>query len=67
MSPWPKRAAAARKKAARDELLALPKLYDAAKMRAYPIGAAVGNVRNQGPELIEPLAAARLSASSDRT
>jgi len=24
-------------------------------MRAYPIGAKVGNVKNEGPELIEPI------------
>lgn len=30
--------------------------YDAAKMRAYKVSSAVGNVRNSGPELIEQLA-----------
>lgn len=44
-------------KTERDELLALLKPYDAAKMKAYPVGAAVGNVKNQGAELMEPVAA----------
>src|SRR5437868_6563105 len=34
-----------------DELLALLRPYPAELMRAYPVGLAVGNVRNNGPEL----------------
>jgi len=41
----------------RSQLLALLKPSDAALMRAYPVGAAVGNVKNQGPQLMEPVAA----------
>lgn len=44
-------------KAERDELLSLLKPYDAKRMRAYPVGVAVGNVKNQGPELMAPVAA----------
>jgi putative SOS response-associated peptidase YedK len=36
---------------------ALLRPYPAERMEAYPVGTAVGNVRNQGPELIEPLPA----------
>lgn len=43
-------------KVERNELLALLRPYDAAKMRAYPVGKAVGNVKNQGPELMAPVA-----------
>lgn len=33
-------------------LKSMLKPYDAAKMRAYPVSSAVGNVKNNGPELI---------------
>jgi putative SOS response-associated peptidase YedK len=39
-----------------DELLALISPYPAELMRAYPIGPAVGNVRNDEPGLLAPLA-----------
>jgi putative SOS response-associated peptidase YedK len=29
--------------------------YPADAMEAYPVGTEVGNVRNDGPELIEPI------------
>ena len=38
-----------------DELLALLPPYPAELMRAYPIGAAVGNVKNDEPGLLEPI------------
>ena len=38
-----------------DELLALLQPYPAEKMRAYPIGKAVGNVKNDEPGLLTPL------------
>ena len=31
-------------------------------LQAWPVGAAVGNVRNDGPELVEPLPAGRPDA-----
>lgn len=37
------------------EALAVADQYPSQLMQAYPVGAAVGNVRNQGPELAEPL------------
>lgn len=37
-----------------DELLALLRPYPAGLMRAYPIGPAVGNVRNDEPGLLDP-------------
>jgi len=37
-----------------DALLGLLRPYPAELTRVYPIGAAVGNVRNDGPELLEP-------------
>jgi putative SOS response-associated peptidase YedK len=37
-----------------DELRALLRPYRAALMRAYPVGPAVGNHRNDGPDLLEP-------------
>jgi putative SOS response-associated peptidase YedK len=40
-----------------DELLALLRPYPAAAMRAYPVGTRVGNVRNNDPELLTPVAA----------
>jgi putative SOS response-associated peptidase YedK len=40
-----------------DELLKLLRPYPAQQMRAYPIGAKVGNVKNEGAELLEPIAA----------
>jgi putative SOS response-associated peptidase YedK len=40
-----------------DELLALLRPYPAAAMRAYPVAARVGNVRNNDPELLVPVAA----------
>jgi len=39
-----------------DELLALLSPYPAELMRAYPIGPAVGNVKNDEPGLLDPLA-----------
>ena len=38
------------------ELRALLRAYPAELMRAYPIGPAVGNVKNDDPSLLEPLA-----------
>ena len=38
-----------------DELLALLVPYPAELMRVYPIGPAVGNVRNDEPGLLDPL------------
>ena len=40
------------------ELMSLLKPYPAERMRAYPIGAKVGNVKNEGAELLEPIATA---------
>lgn len=40
------------------ELLGLLQPYPAELMRAYPVGKAVGNVRNDAPELLEPIAEA---------
>ena len=40
-----------------DELLALLRPYPAEAMRAYPVAARVGNVRNNDPELLAPAAA----------
>jgi putative SOS response-associated peptidase YedK len=40
-----------------DEVGAMLQPYPSKLMRAYRIGSAVGNVRNDSPELIEPLAA----------
>jgi hypothetical protein len=34
--------------------MALLQPYPHASMRVYPIGSAIGNVKNDGPELIEP-------------
>ncbi|MNC78305.1 hypothetical protein D3C75_1304810 [compost metagenome] len=34
-------------------LLKLLRPYDANKMRAYPVSSAVGNVKNNSPELLE--------------
>ena len=39
-----------------DELLALLSPYPAELMRAYPVGPAVGNVKNDEPGLLDPLA-----------
>jgi putative SOS response-associated peptidase YedK len=39
------------------ELLELLRPYPAAAMRAYPVAVRVGNVRNNDPELLEPVAA----------
>jgi putative SOS response-associated peptidase YedK len=39
-----------------DELLALLRPYPSEAMRAYPVSPRVGNVRNSGPELLEPVA-----------
>jgi putative SOS response-associated peptidase YedK len=41
-----------------DELGAMLQPYPSTLMRAYRIGPAIGNVRNEGAELIAPLAAA---------
>ena len=41
-----------------EELLALLLPYPAERMRVYPIGPAVGNVRNDEPGLLEPITAA---------
>lgn len=38
-----------------DAALALLQVTDADQLAIYPVGAAVGNVRNNGPELVEPL------------
>jgi putative SOS response-associated peptidase YedK len=38
------------------ELRGLLTPYPASLMDAYPVGTAVGNIRNDGPELIRPLA-----------
>jgi len=38
-----------------EELLAMLRPYPAEHMQAYPIGAKVGNVNNEGLELIEPI------------
>jgi putative SOS response-associated peptidase YedK len=40
-----------------DDLLALLRPYPAEAMRAYPVAARVGNVRNNDPELLSPVAA----------
>jgi putative SOS response-associated peptidase YedK len=40
-----------------DDLLALLRPYPADAMRAYPVAARVGNVRNNDPELLIPAAA----------
>jgi putative SOS response-associated peptidase YedK len=40
-----------------DELRALLRPYPAEPIRAYPIGQRIGNVKNDGPELIVPMAA----------
>jgi len=40
-----------------DELLELLRPYPAEAMRAYPVAARVGNVRNNDPELLTPVAA----------
>ena len=39
-----------------DQLLALLRPYPAERMRAYPIGPAVGNVKNDAPGLLDPVA-----------
>jgi putative SOS response-associated peptidase YedK len=39
-----------------DEILALLSPYPAELMRVYPIGPAVGNVRNDTPDLLDPVA-----------
>jgi putative SOS response-associated peptidase YedK len=41
-----------------DELHSLLVPYPAELMRAYPIGAAVGNVKNDEPKLMEPIGSA---------
>ena len=41
-----------------DELSALLRPYPATLMRAYPVGARVGNVRNNDTALLEPVALA---------
>ena len=38
-----------------EEALAVADQYPSQLMHAYPVRAAVGNVRNQGPELAEPV------------
>ena len=43
------------REAGADELLALLKPYPAEKMTAFPIGPRIGNVKNEGPELLEAL------------
>jgi putative SOS response-associated peptidase YedK len=40
--------------ASAQELRALLRPYPAEPMRIYPIGQAIGNVRNEGPDLIVP-------------
>jgi hypothetical protein len=42
-----------------EELLSPLKPYAADRMRAFPIGAKVGNVKNEGPELLQPIAPRR--------
>jgi putative SOS response-associated peptidase YedK len=42
--------------ATRDELKALLRPYPADKMKLWPVGREVGNWRNDGPQLVEPLA-----------
>ena len=44
------------REASQDELLGLLRPYSAEKMTAFPIGRKVGNVKNDGPELLEPMA-----------
>jgi putative SOS response-associated peptidase YedK len=44
------------------ELFALLQPYPAELMRAYPIGSAVGNVKNDEPGLLDPLAEAAKAA-----
>jgi putative SOS response-associated peptidase YedK len=41
-----------------DELAAMLQPYPSKLMRAYRIGLTIGNVKNEGAELIEPLMAA---------
>jgi len=41
-----------------EELKPLLGQYPSKKMQAWPVGKAVGNVRNQGPQLIEPMQSA---------
>jgi putative SOS response-associated peptidase YedK len=41
--------------ASADELQALLRPYPHDQMRIYPVGAAIGSVKNDGPELIEPI------------
>lgn len=38
-----------------DELKPMLKQFPGEEMQAWPVGKAVGNVRNQGPELMEPV------------
>ncbi|GKS10085.1 putative SOS response-associated peptidase YoqW [Paenibacillus chitinolyticus] len=38
-----------------DDLLSLLRAYPAAEMEAYPVSQLVGNVRNDSPQLIEPI------------
>jgi putative SOS response-associated peptidase YedK len=45
-----------------EELFALLQPYPAELMRAYPIGPAVGNVKNDEPSLLDPLAEATKAA-----
>jgi putative SOS response-associated peptidase YedK len=40
-----------------DDLLRLLQPYPADLMRAYPVASRVGNVRNNDPDLLAPLAA----------
>jgi putative SOS response-associated peptidase YedK len=44
------------------ELFALLQPYPAELMRAYPIGPAVGNVKNDEPRLLDPLPEASKAA-----
>lgn len=39
----------------KDFLQSLLRPYDASDIRAHPVGTAVGNVRNNSPELIEAI------------
>ncbi|MGE5269394.1 MAG: SOS response-associated peptidase, partial [Thiohalocapsa sp.] len=43
------------REASPDELLALLQPYPAARLRAYRIGPAVGNIKNDAPALLDPL------------
>ena len=46
------------------ELLAMLRPTDAVQLRIYPVNRYVNDVRRDGPELIEPLSAAAITAAT---